>query len=190
MILRDETLCHPATIMRRRVFDEVGKFDTSFTIAGDYDLIVRCFAHPVTTKFVPEIISRMSMGGISEDRFMLSCRERKRVVRSRFKSITRFTGVWRVNLYDIPRNTARQWLARPACSATGAQPEAAVSRPVSVAVSIIVASYRRADSLFDLPRGSCCAGHRRTVRVVLVLQAYPAERQTRSKRHSEVGSIS
>jgi glycosyltransferase involved in cell wall biosynthesis len=110
--LAGRTLCHPATIMRRRVFDEVGRFDTSFTIAADYDLIVRCFAHPVTTKFVPEIISRMSMGGISEDRFMLSCQERKRVVRSRFKSITRFAGVWRVNLYDIPRNAARQWLAR------------------------------------------------------------------------------
>jgi glycosyltransferase involved in cell wall biosynthesis len=110
--LAGETICHPATLIRRRVFDEVGKFDTSFRIAADYDLIVRCFAHPVTTRFVPEIVSRMSMGGASEDQFMISCRERKRVVRSRFRSITRFLGVWRVNLYDIPRNTARRWLAR------------------------------------------------------------------------------
>ncbi len=110
--LAGETLCHPATLMRRKVFDEVGKFDTSFRIAGDYDMIVRCFAHPVTSRFVPEIITRMGMWGASEDQYMLSCRERKRVVRERFTSVTRFAGVWRVNLVEIPRNATRHWLNR------------------------------------------------------------------------------
>lgn len=108
--LAGETLCHPATLTRRRVFDEVGKFDTSFRIAGDYDFLVRCFAHPVTTRYVPEIVSRMAMGGMNEEQYMLSCRERKRVVRTRFSSLTRLAGVWQVNLYDIPRNTIRHWL--------------------------------------------------------------------------------
>jgi len=110
--LARETLCHPATLMKRKVFDEVGRFDTSFRIAADYDLIVRCFQHPVQTRFVDEIISDMRMGGMSEARFMLSCRERKRVVRERFDSLARLTGVWQVNLYDIPRNLARHWLDR------------------------------------------------------------------------------
>jgi glycosyltransferase involved in cell wall biosynthesis len=108
--LAGETLCHPATLVKRRVFDEVGKFDTTFRIAGDYDFLVRCFAHPVTTRYVPEIISRMAMGGLNEEQYMLSCRERKRVVRTRFSSLTRLAGVWQVNLYDIPRNTVRHWL--------------------------------------------------------------------------------
>ena len=113
--LRDlaaETLCHPATLTRRRVFDEVGTFDTSFRIAADYDFLVRCFAHPVTTRYVPEIVSRMEMGGVSDEQYMISCRERKRVVRTRFKSLDRLAGVWHVNLYDIPRNVARNWLSR------------------------------------------------------------------------------
>ena len=110
--LAGEMLCHPATMMRRRIFDDVGKFDTSFRIAADYDLIVRCFAHPVSSQFVPEIVSRMAMGGVSEDQFMISCRERKKVVRARFTSRARLLGVWRVNLYDIPRNAARHWLSR------------------------------------------------------------------------------
>jgi glycosyltransferase involved in cell wall biosynthesis len=110
--LARETLCHPATLMRRRLFDSVGRFDTSFRIAGDYDMIVRCFQHPVKSRFVDEIVSNMRMGGMSESRFMLSCRERKRVVRERFDSFARFTGVWQVNLYDIPRNLARHWLDR------------------------------------------------------------------------------
>ena len=110
--LARETLCHPATLMRRTLFDTVGRFDTSFRIAGDYDLIVRCFQHPVKSRFVDEIISDMRMGGMSESRFMLSCRERKRVVRERYDSLARLTGVWQVNLYDIPRNAARHWLGR------------------------------------------------------------------------------
>ncbi len=110
--LARETLCHPATLMRRRVFDAVGRFDTSFRIAADYDLIVRCFQHPVTTEFVDEIVAEMRMGGMSEARFMLSCSERKRVVRERFDLPARLAGVWQVNLYDIPRNAARRWLGR------------------------------------------------------------------------------
>jgi len=110
--LARQTLCHPATLMRRRIFDEVGRFDTSFRIAADYDLIVRAFQHPVTTKFVDEIIAEMRMGGVSEEQFMLSCSERKRVVRERFEMPARLAGVWQVNLYDIPRNAARQWLRR------------------------------------------------------------------------------
>lgn len=115
VVLRDlatETLCHPATLTRRRVFDKVGQFDESFRIAADYEFLVRCFAAQVTTHFVPVIVSQMQMGGASENQYLLSCAERKRVVRSRFRSITRLEGVWRVNLYDIPRHTARHWLAR------------------------------------------------------------------------------
>jgi GT2 family glycosyltransferase len=107
-----QTLCHPATFMRRRLFDSVGKFDTTFRIAADYDLIVRSFKQRVITRFVDEVISEMQMGGMSEDQFMLSCAERKRVVRARFDMPHRLMGVSQVNFYDIPRNAARHWLGR------------------------------------------------------------------------------
>jgi glycosyltransferase involved in cell wall biosynthesis len=110
--LAGETVCHPATLTRRSVFDVVGRFDTSYRIAADYDFVVRCFAHPVTTRYVPEIVSRVEMGGVSDDQYMISCRERKRVVRTQFRSLDRLAGVWRVNLYDIPRNVVRHWLNR------------------------------------------------------------------------------
>ncbi len=110
--LARETLCHPATFVRRRVFDAVGQFDTTFRIAADYDFIVRCFSAGVTTRFVDVVVSRMRMGGLSDDRFMLSCRERKEVIRRRFPLIPRLAGVWQVNLYDIPRNAARRLLAQ------------------------------------------------------------------------------
>lgn len=107
-----QTLCHPATFVRRKVFDSVGRFDTSYVIAADYDHMIRCFTAPVSTRFVDVIVSTMRMGGLSEDRFMLSCRERKDVIRRRFPLVPRLKGVWHVNLYDIPRNTARRWIDR------------------------------------------------------------------------------
>ena len=105
--LARETLCHPATFVRKRVFDQIGPFDTSFTIAADYDHIVRAFGARVSTRFVDVIVSRMRMGGLSDDNFMLSCQERKQVVRRHFSLIPRLAGVWQVNLYDIPRNMTR-----------------------------------------------------------------------------------
>jgi glycosyltransferase involved in cell wall biosynthesis len=110
--LARQTLCHPATFVRRRVFDQIGPFDTSFEIAADYDHIVRAFAAKVSTRFVDVIVSRMRMGGLSDERFMLSCRERKEVVRRHFPVFPRLAGVWQVNLYDIPRNVVRRFLVR------------------------------------------------------------------------------
>jgi glycosyltransferase involved in cell wall biosynthesis len=110
--LSRQTLCHPATFVRKRVFDQVGPFDTTYRIAADYDHIVRCFAAPVTTQFVDVVVARMRMGGLSEDRFMLSCRERKAVIRKHFPMLRRLIGVSQVNFYDIPRNTVRRWLDR------------------------------------------------------------------------------
>lgn len=110
--LARQTICHPATLVKRKVFDNVGMFDTRYRIAADYDFIVRCFSAPVTTRFVDVVVSRMRMGGVSDERFMLSCRERKQVIRSRFPAIPRLVGVSQVNLYDIPRNILRRWLAR------------------------------------------------------------------------------
>lgn len=109
--LARQTICHPSTFVRRAVFDRVGRFDTGFRIAADYDHIVRCFQKPVTTRFVDVIVSDMSMGGTSEARYLESCRERKAVIRRHFGGIAQLLGLAQVNLYDIPRNTARHWLS-------------------------------------------------------------------------------
>ncbi|HUQ47297.1 MAG TPA: glycosyltransferase family 2 protein [Gemmatimonadaceae bacterium] len=110
--LARQTICHPSTLVRRAVFDRVGRFDTSYRVAADYDHVVRCFLFPVTTRFVDVIVSDMAMGGVSEANFMESCRERKEVVRRHFTGMNRLRGVAQVNLYDIPRNAARHWLSR------------------------------------------------------------------------------
>lgn len=110
--LARETVPHPATLVRRRAFDQVGNFDTRYRIASDYDFIVRCFICGVSRRFVDVTIARTRMWGLSEEQFLLSCTERKDVVRQHFTGKERLAGVWHVNLYDIPRNVMRSLLDR------------------------------------------------------------------------------
>ena len=60
-------LPHPATFHRRVLFDEVGRFDESYRICGDYELLLRCILtrDPV---FIPRVVVvEMQSGGVSDD---------------------------------------------------------------------------------------------------------------------------
>lgn len=57
---------HPATFLRRRVVDRVGKFQTSYRIAGDFEYMCRVFSdHRTRYGYLPEILVRMQSGGAS-----------------------------------------------------------------------------------------------------------------------------
>jgi len=76
---------HQAMFCRRDVFDRVGRFDLAYRIAADYDWAVRVFLRPdVTRRFVPEVVSVMSRGGLSDRRYLDSVRERWRIVRRHY----------------------------------------------------------------------------------------------------------
>ncbi|QQS35698.1 MAG: glycosyltransferase [Ignavibacteriales bacterium] len=57
---------HPAFYVRRKVYDELGLFNTSFRIAADYDIVLR-FLHKgeVSAEYVPEVFVKMRTGGAS-----------------------------------------------------------------------------------------------------------------------------
>lgn len=55
---------HPSTFHRRSVFDERGRFDESFAIAGDYEWLLRELPHR-RPLFVPVIVVDMAPGGLS-----------------------------------------------------------------------------------------------------------------------------
>lgn len=57
---------HPTLYCKREVFDQVGPYRTDFRIAADYEFILRAFSQPqIKTTYLPEIIVRMEVGGIS-----------------------------------------------------------------------------------------------------------------------------
>jgi glycosyltransferase involved in cell wall biosynthesis len=105
--LARRNVSHAATLVRRSVFDTVGKFDLKYRIVADYDFFVRCFQHPVQTRFVDQIVSEVSMFGLSETQFRVLLRERLDVIATRFGAVPRLAATARIYCYDIPRNFLR-----------------------------------------------------------------------------------
>lgn len=56
---------HPATFVPKSVYKNIGIFDTSFRISGDYEFICRAFTSGVSFTFVDQVLSNMRSGGMS-----------------------------------------------------------------------------------------------------------------------------
>lgn len=57
---------HPALFLRKEVVQRVGRFKTDYSIAGDFEFILRAFyGHALRYRHVPEVLVRMRSGGAS-----------------------------------------------------------------------------------------------------------------------------
>lgn len=56
---------HPATFVRRRVYERFGGFDCSYRVAMDVEIFFRWLANGVRMKYVPEVYTLMQQGGVS-----------------------------------------------------------------------------------------------------------------------------
>lgn len=57
---------HPTLFIRKDVYDRWGGYDTSFRIAGDFELVARLFVrHQVPYSYLPQVLVRMPSGGLS-----------------------------------------------------------------------------------------------------------------------------
>lgn len=56
---------HPATFVRREVYQKEGVFDDTFRVAGDYEFILRCYANNVKFYYLNTIVTNFRMTGIS-----------------------------------------------------------------------------------------------------------------------------
>ncbi|SDK68202.1 glycosyltransferase family 2 protein [Aliiruegeria lutimaris] len=57
---------HPTLFLRRSIVDRLGAYDTSYSIAADYDAILRYFSEPgFTAVYLPAVLVKMRVGGES-----------------------------------------------------------------------------------------------------------------------------
>lgn len=78
---------HPAFFVRRKLYEQYGKFDTSFRSAADYELMLRfLYKHRATAYYIPEIFVKMRTGGMSNANFRHRIRANREDLRA-----------WRVN---------------------------------------------------------------------------------------------
>lgn len=76
---------HPTLYLRREVFGRYGLYDTSYSIAADYDAMLRYLAKgQITLAYIPEVLVKMRLGGESNrslERILLKSREDLRAIR-------------------------------------------------------------------------------------------------------------
>ena len=74
---------HPTLFLRRRVFDEFGLFRENYKIAGDFELIARIFkSNTLVYRYVPEVLVRMRIGGVSTGGWRNTIRLNREVLRA------------------------------------------------------------------------------------------------------------
>jgi glycosyltransferase involved in cell wall biosynthesis len=57
---------HPAFFLRKKYYDQFGGFNTSFTSAADYELMLRMlYKHKLSAVYIPEVLTKMRVGGKS-----------------------------------------------------------------------------------------------------------------------------
>lgn len=76
---------HPTLYLKREVFDAHGVYDTTFSIAADYDAMLRYLAiGKIKLAYVPQVLVKMRMGGESNrslERIIRKSREDYRAIR-------------------------------------------------------------------------------------------------------------
>ena len=76
---------HPTLYLRRRVFDQLGAYDASFRIAGDYEAMLRYLTAGVRLAYLPQVMVQMRIGGASNG----SVRQLIRKSREDYRAIRR-----------------------------------------------------------------------------------------------------
>lgn len=72
-------LCHQAVFARRRLFDQLGGFDTEYAIVADLDWLVRVFRSPALRRYVDRDICIYAAGGVSGRQVELLRAEKRRM---------------------------------------------------------------------------------------------------------------
>jgi glycosyltransferase involved in cell wall biosynthesis len=98
---------HPASFTSRAQFDIVGRFDESFTIAGDFEHLLRILKRGAGAQFMDILVVNMTAGGMSQQpRNRL--RMGREVYRARYKQGVVRTPAWRSPV--LLRTLARTWV--------------------------------------------------------------------------------
>lgn len=97
------SLPHPTFFVRQSVYERYGLFDDSYSVSGDYELILRLlYKHEISTQYIPEILVKMRNNGRSDGNLPM-----------RIKSLKEDYRAWTVNnlkppFYTIPLKPIRK----------------------------------------------------------------------------------
>ena len=68
-------LAHPATFVRKEIYNKYGKFNLNYKIAADYELMLRFYSKGVKFQYLNEIFTNFTIGGMSYQKRDVCSRE-------------------------------------------------------------------------------------------------------------------
>jgi glycosyltransferase involved in cell wall biosynthesis len=78
---------HPTFFVRRKVYDQVGLFNTSLKSAADYEMMLRIlYTHQYNVSYIPFVLVKMRAGGMSNSSLL-----------NRFKANREDVQAWKLN---------------------------------------------------------------------------------------------
>lgn len=79
------SICHQSTLIKRQLFNEVGFYNESLKLAGDWEFFVRAFfLHRATYSYNKATLSVIEEGGVSSTMYRITQVERKQVYTKNF----------------------------------------------------------------------------------------------------------
>lgn len=69
---------HPSTFVRRSVYEKYGPFDVRYRIAMDVEIFLRWQSQGVVIRYLPEVLTKVSCGGLSSQNAEEGFREARR----------------------------------------------------------------------------------------------------------------
>lgn len=58
---------HPATFVRKNVYDMYGRYDEQYRISADYEFLLRCYSYGVVFRIVDDVFANFRSGGLSSN---------------------------------------------------------------------------------------------------------------------------
>lgn len=73
---------HPSVFVKKKVYDKFGGFNANYTIAADYDLLLRFYSEKIKFAFLNKVIAHFRIGGLSSTFRKRGCEENYKITMS------------------------------------------------------------------------------------------------------------
>ena len=106
------SVLHPTWFVKKKVYDRVGSFQSTYKIAMDYDMMCRLGKEPYA--YLPTTITIFDDTGISSTQYLKSLQENKQVYESYFGPSLKLQ-VWQLRLkllHYLLQSNVGKWLYR------------------------------------------------------------------------------
>jgi len=102
---------HPTFFVRRNIYAKYGMFDLDYTLAADFEIMLRFMArHNITSVYIPKVLVKMRIGGSTNKNMANIIKQNREIYRAGIKNEIPLMPFFVINKTI---NRLRQYLSKP-----------------------------------------------------------------------------